>query len=97
VIPVSVAGGAAPRWRGDGKEIVFVSLDGKMMGAAVSTAAGIRVSPPVYLFSANINLANGHPYAVANDGKKFLLGIRSADARPTPLTVTTNFVTSARR
>ncbi len=33
---ISNAGGMMPRWRGDGKEIFYLSLDGKMMAVRVS-------------------------------------------------------------
>ena len=95
-VPVSVAGGLAPRWRGDGKEIVFVSLDGMMMGAAAETSAGLRIAPPKALFPVAIS-TNGHSYAVSNDGQRFLIQVRQPGAQPSPLIVTTNFLASAVR
>jgi dipeptidyl aminopeptidase/acylaminoacyl peptidase len=95
-VPVSVAGGLAPRWRGDGKEIVFMSLDGMMMGAAADTSAGLRIAPPKPLFPLAVS-TNGHSYAVANDGQRFLIQVRQPGAEPSPLTVTTNFLATAVR
>ena len=37
---ISGAGGEAPRWRGDGKELFFEAQDGKMMAVEVKVAAG---------------------------------------------------------
>jgi Tol biopolymer transport system component len=96
-VPVSTAGGTHVRWRGDGKEIVFVSLDGKMMGAMVETAGGLRISPPKELFPVSLTVIDGHPYAVRNDGRQFLIRVRPTDVRPTPLTVVTRFLESATR
>jgi Tol biopolymer transport system component len=96
-VPVSVAGGVAPRWRGDGREIVFVSLDGMMMGAAIDTSAGVRVAPPRELFPVTLGTTDGHPYAVSSDGQRFVIPVRETSARPAPLTVTTDFVAGAVR
>ena len=35
--PISRDGGWAPRWRGDGKELFFLSLDGTLMAAGIDT------------------------------------------------------------
>ena len=35
ITQVSVAGGAQPRWRGDGRELFFIDLDGNMMSVTV--------------------------------------------------------------
>jgi Tol biopolymer transport system component len=37
---ISLAGGQAPRWRGDGKELFFEAADGKMMAVAVKAVTG---------------------------------------------------------
>src|SRR6185436_13163511 len=52
---VSTEGGTQVRWRADGREIYFISLDGKLMGAQV-TASGSRfeAGKPVALFSTRI-------------------------------------------
>ena len=43
---ISTAGGISPRWRGDGKELYYISADSKMMAVEVSTSpifkAGVR-------------------------------------------------------
>jgi len=41
---ISFAGGEQPRWRGDGKELFFVSADKKMMAVAVKAVAEARPS-----------------------------------------------------
>jgi hypothetical protein len=51
---ISDAGGQMPRWRGDGTEIFYLSLDGKMMAARVSTNSGVfQSSTPQFLFNAS--------------------------------------------
>ena len=90
-VPVSLAGGVAPRWRGDGKEIVFISPDGMMTGAAIDTSTGFKVAPPKPLFPARTNTSNGHPYAVANNGQRFLIAVRDATVVPSPFIAMTDF------
>ena len=40
---VSSEGGRAPRWRGDGKEIFFLSVDRRMMAAVIDPITGRRI------------------------------------------------------
>src|SRR5271167_3443824 len=47
---VSSAGGQEPRWRQDGKELFYLSADGKMMAVAVKTGTSFEGSSPVALF-----------------------------------------------
>jgi len=66
-------GGAQPRWRADGKEIYFVSPDGKMMAAAIHTnGASVEVETPTLLFTThvvnNTTLIAKQQYAVSSDG-----------------------------
>ena len=50
---ISDAGGQMPRWRGDGKEIFYLSLDGKVMAVRVSgNGAAFQSSTPPFLFNA---------------------------------------------
>ena len=56
-IQVSTSGGGQPRWRRDGKEIFYVSLDSKMMAASVAARAGgrgLEFGAPEPLFSVDI-------------------------------------------
>jgi len=73
---VSDAGGQMPRWRGDGKEIFYLSLDGKMMAARVSTEGGVfQASTPQVLFNASppqLRTTN-FEYDVSADGQRFLM------------------------
>jgi hypothetical protein len=73
---ISDAGGQMPRWRGDGKEIFYLSLDGKMMAARVSTNSGVfQSSTPQFLFNASppqLRTTN-FEYDVSPDGQHFLM------------------------
>jgi hypothetical protein len=73
---VSTGGGAQPRWRGDGKELFFVSLDGQMMSVSTETATNeFRASPAKAIFETSIRTSAApiYQYDVANDGHRFLI------------------------
>jgi Tol biopolymer transport system component len=88
---ISIAGGEQPRWRGDGKELFFVSGDGKMMAVAVMAIAATKtfeVGTPQPMFDAQ--LASGRinvqfEYDVTRDGKRFLLVTNAAAPASAPL------------
>jgi hypothetical protein len=87
---VSRDGGTAPRWRADGKEIFFLSLDSTLMAVRVETTNGVSVMPAESLFPTSLSLNNNNPYAVARDGR-FLMPM-AVDPRGTPpITVLVNW------
>jgi eukaryotic-like serine/threonine-protein kinase len=70
---VSVAGGAQPRWRADGRELFFIDNEGKMMAATVERGLP-HVGVPKKLFDTGlIPDPTINQYAVAGDGRKFLV------------------------
>jgi hypothetical protein len=73
---ISNAGGMMPRWRGDGKEIFYLSLDGKMMAVGVSSkGAAFQSLTPQFLFNAtppHLRTPN-FEYDVSADGQRFLM------------------------
>jgi Tol biopolymer transport system component len=85
---VSRNGGWAPRWRGDGKEIFFLDLDGNMMVADVTLGKELHFTVPRALFPTPLLKANDrHTYAVTKDGQRFLLPVRDQRQASTPITV----------
>jgi hypothetical protein len=73
---ISRNGGWAPRWRGDGKELFFLALDGTMMAAEMTVAKEVKAGVPRALFPTPLlRTVNRHPYAVTKDGKRFLLPV----------------------
>src|SRR5262249_47027128 len=67
---VSRKGGTKPSWRGDGREIFFLSPDGTMMAAAVSMANGFSAGIPESLFASGAPLITSRrQYAVTKDGQ----------------------------
>jgi len=99
---LSTAGGAAPRWRADGKELYFLALDATMMTVPV-TAEGtsFEAGTPVALFPTRIvdggtATQNRPQYAVARDGR-FLINQPVADATAAPITLLLNWRPDANR
>src|SRR5579864_4551634 len=71
---VSVAGGAQPRWRGDGRELFFIDLEGKMMSATVEHGSPPQIGVPIKLFGTGlVPDPTVNQYAVTPDGLKFLV------------------------
>ena len=76
-LQVSGGGGRTPRWRGDGRELYFVSGDGTLMAAAVDgTRSRFVVREVKPLFRVNIfdgPRTNLTAYDVSPDGQRFLV------------------------
>jgi Tol biopolymer transport system component len=77
---VSTDTGAFARWRGDSKELYFLSrvIFGQMMAVEISaTGSTLQPSKPRALFDSQyVNLghpSNYHTYSVASDGQRFLI------------------------
>ena len=99
---VSTAGGVAPRWRADGRELYFLAPNATMMAVPV-TAAGtsFETGTPVALFPTRIVeggtvTQNRAQYAVARDGR-FLINQPVADATAAPITLILNWNPDAKK
>jgi Tol biopolymer transport system component len=92
---VSSAGGQEPKWRQDGKELFYLSADGKMMAVAVKTGASFEASSPVALFQTHrrqpVSSQDVFSYDVSGDGQKFLILTKVDEANAAPLSVLLNW------
>jgi serine/threonine protein kinase len=92
---ISSGGGEQPRWRGDGKELFFLSLDGKMMAATVTTGAHFDAGTPVVLFQSTprqpILVYDLFVYDVSRDGQRFLINTQVKQAESAPMSVILNW------
>jgi Tol biopolymer transport system component len=71
---ISPAGGAQPRWRGDGKELFFIDPQGKLMSATVERGSPPKIGIPRKLFDTGlVPDPTVNQYAVTEDGLKFLV------------------------
>jgi eukaryotic-like serine/threonine-protein kinase len=94
---VSTGGGTTPRWRGDGRELYYMSADGRtMMSASITTGAGFQASLPARLFSigevaAARNRARDAVYDVTPDGRRFLVSLPAGEPSSSRVTVVLNW------
>jgi Tol biopolymer transport system component len=95
---ISVAGGRAPRWRGDGNELFFVAADGNMTAVPVKGIIGAKRSfeagTAVKLFDTNLahaGLDTAFEYDVTADGNRFLIDTGPRGAPATQLTAVANW------
>jgi Tol biopolymer transport system component len=97
---ISSGGGSYPRWRGDGKELLYIASDGTLTATALrSTRQGLEFAPATPLFRVVEPLGTfAYPYDVAPDGQRILalspIGTGNAAA---PLTVLVNWEASLKR
>jgi eukaryotic-like serine/threonine-protein kinase len=81
---VSLAGGAQPRWRGDGLELFFIDHEGEMMSMAVERGSPPKIGVPTKLFHTGlVPDPTVNQYAVTKDGLKFLVLEPRKDFRET--------------
>ena len=68
-LQISKNGGAEGLWRQDGRELYYLSLDGKFMAVDISTSGGKLHAVPHLLFDAQFVVSTGvEQYAVTGDG-----------------------------
>lgn len=95
---ISRNGGWAPRWRGDGRELFFLALDGTMMSAEITAAKEMQAGVPRALFPTGLLKTNDrHPYAVTRDGQRFFLPVRDPRQSSVPITVVLNWPALAKQ
>ena len=73
---ISTNGGVQPRWRGDGKELFYLSPERRVMSVAVeSDESGFQGGVPRVLFEAPIISIEPETrsYSVSRDGQRFLI------------------------
>ena len=100
-IQVSRGGGMQPRWRRDGRELFYLSLDGKMMAVDVTLGPVFKAGTPEPLFQASF-ARNGKQipldafaWDVTADGRRFLMNTVETTSRP--VTVVLNWDAALKR
>ncbi len=92
---VSTGGGEQPRWRGDGKELFYLSSDGKIIAAPVTAGANFDSGTPVALFQATprqpVSSRDLFVYDVSRDGQRFLINTQVKQAETGPMSVVLNW------
>jgi eukaryotic-like serine/threonine-protein kinase len=94
---VSTAGGAAPKWQHDGKELFYLAGK-KLMAVEVKTARSqLEAGIPRALFDLNIGTTNRNSYVVTPDGQRFLAIARVEKGTTTPITMVVNWAAELTR
>ena len=94
---ISKDGGANSRWRGDGRELFYYALDGRLMAVLIAGSTGLEVGAAIPLFEAR--MLNGpvplggfkQQYDVTRDGQRFLLTVPLEETAASPITVVLNW------
>ena len=103
---ISTAGGIAPRWRRDGRELFYIAPDGALMAVPVSFSADgqsleqgrRRIDSFVNPLRMGVRIPAERvrqQYAVAPDGEHFLVNVTTDDAPP--ITIAQNWMAALRR
>jgi len=80
---ISTDGGGMAAWRGDGRELFYLSEDLKMMTVDINPGPPFQASTPKFLFQTGVTGMNDarNNYVVNRDGSRFLiLSPNSGDA-----------------
>jgi eukaryotic-like serine/threonine-protein kinase len=92
---VSNGGGDQPKWRGDGKELFYLSPEGKIMSVSVNTGTNFDAGTPVVLFQANpremVATSEHVTYDVSKDGQKFLINTQMKEGQTMPMSIVLNW------
>jgi Tol biopolymer transport system component/predicted Ser/Thr protein kinase len=71
---VSSAGGMQPRWRRDGRELFYLSVDGTLMAVPMTASPAPAAGMPVALFRSALSPSPNVPqYDVTADGSRFFV------------------------
>jgi serine/threonine protein kinase/Tol biopolymer transport system component len=92
---VSSRGGEQPRWRGDGKELFYLSSDGKVIAVPVKGGTNFDAGAPVALFQANARETAATTeqtfYDVTRDGQRFLINTEAKQTEVEPMSIVLNW------
>jgi serine/threonine protein kinase/dipeptidyl aminopeptidase/acylaminoacyl peptidase len=90
---VSSAGGDEPRWRSDGRELLFLGPNGKIMSVPVNDGAQFSWGNPAALFDIPMGFTGGITarYAVSRDGQRLLMNVPDPVAQRAPIELIINW------
>jgi hypothetical protein len=74
IVRVSTTGGRSPKWRGDGRELFYIDLDGDLMAVDLDGTDEAAFSSPRRLFHmTDRNQGESTANDVTPDGQRFLV------------------------
>jgi eukaryotic-like serine/threonine-protein kinase len=95
--PISTNGGSHPRWRGDGKELYFISPDSKLMAVEIKPGNSFEAGKPTTLFDLNALQAVVSRYDPSADGQRFLFVTQGQETSQLHYTVVVNWEAEVKR
>ena len=94
---ISTGGGQQPLWRGDGKELFFITEDRKLMAVDLRTDGKFESSIPRELFQGNVKTGFSYSYATTADGQRFLMSAPVDAPAGAPMTIVLNWTSGLKR
>jgi eukaryotic-like serine/threonine-protein kinase len=93
---VSIAGGTQVRWGRRGLELLYVTVDQRLMSVAASASAdgAIRLGAPVPMFRTSFDpsaLQGRQQYVLSADNQRVLMNVPVAGRAPSPIVVLPNW------
>jgi Tol biopolymer transport system component len=88
---VSKDGGASPKWRGDGKEMFYLSPGGTIMSVDITTTPVFTAGTPKALFKGPQGVIF---WDIARDGQRFLMPVPQDANAPAPYRVILNWTST---
>ncbi|MEJ7849650.1 MAG: protein kinase [Pyrinomonadaceae bacterium] len=98
---ISIDGGDQPQWRGDGKELFYLSQDKKLMAVPVMPGDSFGAGTPANLFTTQVPTTgltdDRNNYFSTPDGKRFLVNNLVDDVNARPATMVLNWATDLKK
>jgi Tol biopolymer transport system component len=94
---ISPSGGSSPRWSSDGRELYFISPEGRLMAVAVQAVETWKSGPPAPLFELRTESGAIADYLPAPDGRRFLLSAPLPEASPPSIKVVVNWTAGLKK
>jgi Tol biopolymer transport system component/predicted Ser/Thr protein kinase len=89
---VSTGSGLSPRWRADGKELIFISNDHHLMAASIALGTTPQIGSASPLFQAHTPITAQWAYDMTADAQRFVVHNRLGEQPPPqPLTIVEHF------
>ena len=97
-VQISSDRGTFPRWRRDGREILYLNGEGMLVSVPVSgSGARFAAEAPRPLFPLTVQPGPGSPYDVTPDGQRIIANVPLPSNVPQHLTVIVNWPALVRR
>jgi len=94
---ISLDGAGLPLWRKDGKELYYLTFEGKLMAVDITESPKFQAGVPRQLLQANIKPSNGLCYGATPDGQRFLINTNVQNNSSTSMTIVMNWTAALKQ